>query len=97
MWLEKIYCWIWYHFEFWMDKYARRPFTYIFRDFLHRYKAVGWIIRVILITGVLFLCRWCWWIGGLTGILYGLILGHLDWGTAYQPGEQENPPYIEDS
>jgi hypothetical protein len=94
-WVEKIYSWTWYHFEFWLDRYARRPFTYIFRDFLHKHVIAGWIIRLALIAGVLLLCRWNWRLGGPVGILYGLILGHLDWGTAYKPGEQENPEYVE--
>ena len=95
--IEQLYCECWYHVEsvFGIAKKLRRPFTYIFRDFLHRYVIPGWVIRICLITGSIYLARWNFILGALVGILYGLILGHLDWGGKYTPEQQEDPEYYE--
>jgi hypothetical protein len=95
-WLTKAYFWCWYHIEsLWIeDKWLRRPFTYLFRDFLHQHLIIGIIIRLAIVTGVILLTRWNYW-GVLVGMLYAFILGHIDW-SGYKPNEQEDPPYIPD-
>ena len=98
-WLERIYCYIWYHLEIpftWGNKHIRRPFTYILRDTMLCYPYLFWP----------FTAGWfaiMWWIGSVnytlgwafTG-LSGFVLGHLIWGTQPKLGEQETPEFIEE-
>ncbi len=93
--IDFLYAQVWYHVQFWVDKRLRRPFTYVFRDFLHQHLILGIFIRLGIVTGIIFLCRWNWAVGAPAAIVYGFILGHIDWG-GYKPGQQEDPEYIEE-
>lgn len=90
----KLYAWLWYHVEFWLKPEARRPFTFILRDFYHNSPLItifmtltaGYIIgRNISISFLVWL-----------GLLFGFVLGHLFWGQPYKPDEQEYPEYNPD-
>jgi hypothetical protein len=92
-WLERAYCFVWYYFEFWVDKYARRPFTYCMRDFVHRYPIIG--VALILALGTVFAylvyLNILWM---LLSAFYWLLVGHVTWSD-YTPNEQEDPPVID--
>ena len=96
-WLDFIYCKIWYHFEMlWIKSAAaRRPFTYIMRDILMKYRLISSLIIITQIAGICFALRWNWIFGGILAAIYFIVMGHLVWGTPMILGEQENPPYIE--
>jgi hypothetical protein len=64
-----------------------RPWTYIIRDFWHRYE--GLCIVALVAAGV-FLGRWHSdrLLTLLGAFALGYIAGHLFWGTEYQPGQK---------
>ena len=94
-WLNRIYCEIWYHAEWFVkNKYVRRPFTYIMRDFVYARPYFGVPIILGLIAGLVILCIYHPVPGALVSIFYGMLQGHLWWGTHYKPGEQEEPEYL---
>jgi len=68
-------------------KIGGRPWTYIIRDFWHKYE--GLCIVMLVALGV-FLGKW--YSAELLLILFsfaaGFLAGHLFWGTAYKPGQK---------
>lgn len=98
MWfLDFLYEKIWYHVEaLWIKaKEARRPFTFMMRDFLMQHRIWSAVIIVAELAGLVFLNRWNCYVGAPVIAIYFMVLGHLVWGTPMKPGEQEEPPYIE--
>lgn len=97
--LTKAYWWFWYHVEsFWIkSKRARRPFTYMMRDFVTDHKIIGISIIILELVGLAFLVRWNWIVGYFCLAIYFMVAGHLWWGTPIKKGEQEEPQYIEDT
>jgi len=88
------YRWFWYRTEFWIkDKAARRPYTFILRDFYHLNPLVTCFLLVWAGYG---LGRWLFSFENMLLLSAGLLFGHLFWGPPYQPGEQENPAYDPD-
>jgi hypothetical protein len=94
-WLKSFYWWFWYYFEsMWIKSWAaRRPFTYMMRDFLMQHRIWSVIIIACVLTGLVFLNRWNCYVGIVVIALYFIVLGHLVWGAPMKPGEQEEPPY----
>ena len=90
--MKNIYNWLWYHVEFWLKPEDRRPFTYILRDIYHQIPliAIGFYIGLGYVLGRFITFNW----QVLAALLFGVILGHLFWGTKYKPGQQEKPEYI---
>jgi nitrogen fixation-related uncharacterized protein len=90
------YAWLWYHTEFWLDRPARRPYTYIMRDVYHNYPL---IVSILMSAGAYALGRWLLPVATktylivLAAVLVGALLGHLFWGGAYVAGQQEDPEY----
>jgi hypothetical protein len=66
-----------------------RPWTYIIRDFWHKYE--GLCIVALVAVGV-FLGRWYsdQLLMLLAAFTCGYITGHLFWGTEYKPGQKGN-------
>ena len=88
MWLSSFYKWFWMHTEFWVaDKVKRRPYTYIFRDWIYTHIPYFVVCLVMWATGLTILSTinpiLALWIGLPTSML----LGHLIWGTKWVPNE----------
>ena len=79
-----------FSYKWWWSKIGGRPWTYILRDFYHKFEyliiiaffSIGYFVRpyltireFCLITGVGTFC---------------FILGHLFWGTKWEPNQQGN-------
>lgn len=91
-WLDRVYSWVWFHFEFWVtNKLLRRPFTYWMRDFWHKYKVWGTLILFIVTGLIVWGCVFSLWFLPLL-MFHGMLLAHLVWGSEYIPGQQEDPP-----
>jgi hypothetical protein len=96
----QLYAWFWYHTQFWLQKPARRPYTYIMRDFYYNNA-----LLTLIITGTIFYCFGRWWLpvrastfwAAFISLLMGLLLGHLFWGNKYVAGQQEDPTYDPDN
>lgn len=70
------------------SKIGGRPWTYIIRDFYHKYE---YLIIIYSFSAGFFLRPHCsikeFLIGAITATI-GLILGHLFWGTPYVEGQR---------
>jgi len=88
--IGKLYKILWYRSQFWLPKEKRRPYTFILRDIYHDHP--------ILWTGIIIaIGYWLhYWLDLkiMIAVGIGIVLGHLFWGTRYQEGEQEEPPYL---
>jgi len=64
-----------------------RPWTYIIRDFWHRYE--GLCIIALVAAGVV-LGQWYFerLLGFMGAFALGYLAGHLFWGTEYTPGQK---------
>jgi Ca2+-dependent lipid-binding protein len=89
--LNRLYCKIWYACEFWLEPEERRPFTYIIRDFYHAHPIfILWLVAFISFAfGEYFMS-----FDAFVLVSLGILLGHLFWGSKYEQGQQENPPYL---
>lgn len=95
------YQFFWFHTQaLWIkDPAARRPYTYLMRDWL--YPHLFYFI-IILLTWYAGLTAWLILSDGLAGrlaslylgVLSGMLVAHLTWGSGWKPGEQEFPPYL---
>lgn len=90
--LSKGYSWFWYRVEaLWIkDPKARRPFTFIIRDFYHAHP-IMWTWTAIFVG--YWLGRWFMSFDSFVLISLGMLMGHLFWGAKWSPGEQEQPTY----
>lgn len=96
-WLERFYCWLWYHTEFWIsNKIHRRPFTFIMRDWLYPHMTAFICIILAWSAVLVIISHWYGMAATILAIGSGLIIGHLIWGTRWIPGEQEDPVYNPD-
>ena len=86
------YAWLWFHLEapFIKDPAARRPFTFIMRDFYHCRPL--FTILILVWSGYAF-GRWLLAPWFLVGVTIGLLLGHLFLTSKWVQGQQEEPPY----
>jgi hypothetical protein len=86
--VKQAYQWFWYHTEFWIDKTKlRRPYTYIFRDHPWAY-----FLFVVACSAAAYLAG-AWWARTLIISFVGILTGHVWWGSAHIPGQQESPDY----
>ena len=78
--MENLYKKLW-------SRIGGRPWTYIIRDFWHKYKGLCIIglIAVGVVLGQYYFERVLWLLGAFA---LGYIAGHLFWGTAYKPGQK---------
>ena len=83
---------LWYHMQsLWeKNKWARRPFTFVFHDFSHAQPAVYWTLHALILGA------FAWWLSPYVLIPSAIwfIQGHVVW-AGHKVGEQENPPYVE--
>lgn len=92
---SRFYEWLWFHTEFWIaSKVARRPFTFIMRDWI--YPNLGSFIVIIIswYIGVTIIALVSPFVALLLGILSSLLLAHLVWGSKWIKDEQEYPDYL---
>ena len=94
--LGRFYEWFWFHTEWYLTPINRRPYTFIFRDFI--YTHAGWFF---LMLAVWFGLVFAWNLShplpaSIIGFLSSFLLAHLVWGTKWIEGQQENPEYIHD-
>lgn len=92
-WLADFYLWFWFHTEFWLTPVNRRPYTYIFRDwiFTHQWPAfaIFWTITGLLAWAVT--CS-AWYLPLYS--FYFMLVAHLIWGSKWIEGQQEVPTYL---
>lgn len=89
------YAWFWFHTEFWTkDPEARRPYTFMMRDWIYPHMKAFAFILCAWYAGML---AWLYWSPYLPAILIGLsswVSAHLVWGGKWIENQQEWPPYL---
>ena len=91
--LGKFYQCFWFKTEFWLTPVDRRPYTFIWRDWIYTH-IVGFIaLTSIWYAGVIVLSVRHGTASTLLAILSSLIVAHLIWGSAWIEKQQEFPGY----
>ena len=89
------YRWFWYHTQFWIkDKAARRPYTFMMRDFYHDSPI---IVCFALVYAGFALGAWLVPFDHMLLFSGGLLIAHLFWGGSYIHDQQEEPEYHPDA
>jgi len=88
------YAWLWFHTQFWLSPLERRPYTFIFRDWIYPHLPAFLAILAGWYSGLLILNHWHGYLALILGILSSLIVAHLVWGGGWKPGQQEEPTYL---
>lgn len=91
-----LYAFFWFYTEaLWIkDPEARRPYTFIFRDWIFPHMKAFLVILAVWYVGIFI---WLHWNPYPPAILIGLsswLGAHLVWGGTWRQGEQEWPPYL---
>lgn len=82
------YAWFWFHTEFWLAPEERRPYTFIFRDWIFPHKNIFWVISAVWFLGIMAWVHWNPYGASVTGMLTICLWAHLVWGSDWVPGEK---------
>jgi len=88
------YAWFWFHTEFWVAQLDRRPYTFIMRDWIYPHLKAFILILTVWYGGLFLLAGLDPYLALILGILSSLLVAHLVWGSGWQKGQQEWPPYL---
>jgi hypothetical protein len=95
--LGKIYAWFWYHTEFWIaNKLHRRPYTFIFRDWIYTHVHLFACLLIAWIVGFFVLNLYHPALTFVLTVLLSMLLAHLVWGSDWIQNQQEYPTYNPD-
>ncbi len=92
--LGRFYQYFWFYTEFWLTPEGRRPYTFIFRDWIYTHV---WQFVILLIV---YLGLNIWWLvinpvpAGIVMFFCGMLLAHLVWGTKWIENQQEEPAFL---
>ena len=92
--LGRFYLWFWYHTEFWATPVDRRPYTFIFRDWIYTHVDLTLALVILFYAGMVVLSIYHGTASTVAVALGSLLLAHLVWGTKWIEGEQECPTYL---
>ena len=92
--LTNLYSWFWFHTEFWLTPIDRRPYTFIWRDWIYRHMAAFVVMVVVWYAGVITLSVWHGTIATMLSTLSSLVLAHLVWGSKWIEEQQEQPHFL---
>lgn len=90
-----LYAWFWFHTEFWLKPFDRRPYTYIFRDWIYPHMSLFLIFSLFWFSGMFVLQIWHSLIALSLTLPTSLLWAHLVWGSSWKKGEQEWPPILD--
>ena len=92
--LSRFYLWFWFHTEFWLTLEGRRPYTFIFRDWIYTHIQTFLVLVGLFYAGMITLSVWHGTAATITGSLCSFLLAHLVWGSKYIEQQQEYPEYL---
>lgn len=96
-WLQRFYWKFWFYTEFWIaNKLHRRPYTFIFRDWIYTHAIAATILTVIWFVGMIVLSFWYGTLSTVLSIVTGILFAHLCFGSKWIEGQQEYPQYLGD-
>jgi len=88
------YSWFWFHTEWYLTPINRRPYTFIFRDWLFRNLNIFIVLVALFYIGMLAVSIWYGTTSTIIVAIGSFILAHLIWGSAWIEGQQEYPEYL---
>jgi len=94
--LGQFYQWLWFHTEFWLTPVDRRPFTFIWRDWIYTHVPLAVTLIVFWFAGLVVLHFFHALTAFILGIISAFVLAHLVWGEKWIFGKQEDPQYLGD-
>lgn len=92
--MSEFYLWFWFHTEFWLTRTGRRPYTFIFRDWIFTHPRFTVALVILFYAGMVALSCWHGTSTTITTSLGSFLLAHLVWGTAWIEKQQEIPEYL---
>ena len=92
--LAKFYLWFWFHTEFWLTPTNRRPYTFIFKDWIYTHSNLVVFLILSWFCGMTILSLSHGTLSTILSILTGLLAAHLVWGAKWIEGQQEYPEYL---
>jgi hypothetical protein len=90
-----LYAWFWFHTEFWLEPMARRPYTFIMRDWIYPHMKWFLVILALWYAGNFYWLNFHIWSPAVLLVLSSWLSAHLIWGGKWCQGEQEWPPVTE--
>jgi hypothetical protein len=94
--IGRFYLWFWFHTEFWLTPLDRRPYTFIWRDWIYPHAGSFAIMVVFWYAGTFALLAFYRWIAAILLLLSSALIAHLVWGSQWIEGQQEVPTYLGD-
>lgn len=88
------YEWFWFNTQWWLNPVDRRPYTFIFRDWIYPHMKWFLVILAIWYAGMFTWLAFNPWPSGLLLVLSSWLAAHLIWGACWIPNQQEDPPYM---
>jgi len=92
--LGQWYQWFWFHTEWYLTPVNRRPYTFIFRDWIYNNTEAFTCITLIWFIGIVALSYQCGVAATIIGIASAALYAHLMWGSKWIEGQQEYPEYL---
>jgi len=86
-----LYAWFWFHTQFWLDPLDRRPYTFIFRDWIYPHMAWFLVLLFAWYAGMFVWLYWAPWAPAVLLVLSSWLAAHLVWGSPWVPNQQEEP------
>uniref|UniRef100_A0A6M3KNS6 Uncharacterized protein n=1 Tax=viral metagenome TaxID=1070528 RepID=A0A6M3KNS6_9ZZZZ len=94
--LAQFYLWFWFNTEWYLTPVDRRPYTFIFRDFLYNHVPLFCLILLVWFSGVFYWNLYHPVPAYFTLLFSAGLLSHLSWGTTWIEKQQEYPEYLGD-
>jgi hypothetical protein len=92
--LGKLYLRFWFATEFWLTPVDRRPYTFIFRDWIYRHLNIFLAMVVGFYVIMVVLSVWHGTMATIAGSLCSFLLAHLVWGSEWIEHQQEAPAFL---
>ena len=92
--LGRFYQWFWFHTEWYLTPVNRRPYTFIFRDWIFTHTSAFIVIVVAFYVTMITLSVWHGTASTITTSLCSFLLAHLVWGSKWIESQQEYPEYL---
>ena len=93
-WLGYWYQRFWFATEFWLTPVDRRPYTFIWRDYIYAHVPQAVCLIALFYAGMIVLSIWHGTASTITIAIGSFVLAHLVWGSAWIESEQEYPAYL---
>jgi len=95
-WLGRFYQWLWFKTEFWLTPIDRRPYTFIWRDWIYTHIPCAVLLIILFYGGMITLSIWHGAASAIIVAIGSFLLAHLIFGTRWIEGQQELPAYLGD-